>query len=292
MSHEIRTPLNGVIPVAGLLAETPLDKDQQRKVETIRKSGKALLSIVNDILDASKMDGGHLALRDQPFSPANLFEEAASIVRYTAQAKGIDLTQNIDVPADLVCRGDEDRLRQVLINILGNAVKFTDLGSVSFRLRAGRSTNGRCHLEFEISDTGVGIPKDALRRIFDRFVQVDDSTSRRFGGTGLGLAIAYDLIQAMGGDISVTSEVSVGSTFRVTLELDQANADLNSSPMAAARNDAAGVGRSVLLADDNSINRQVASAMLVKFGCAVVTAENGQSALMEAASRVVPQDVV
>lgn len=284
MSHEIRTPLNGVIPVARMLAQSSLDEHQRGQVETIHKSGKALLSIVNDILDASKMDGGHLKLRRLPFSLENLFEDAASIVRFSARAKGIGLGQEFDAPTGLACLGDEDRLRQVLINILGNAVKFTETGSVSFAARARPLTEDRFHLEFEISDTGVGIPKEAQERIFDRFEQVDDSTSRRFGGTGLGLAIAGDLIRAMGGDITVTSKVGVGSTFRVTVDLDRAVAAPGSPPEPATAGDQTGKGRSVLVADDNAINRQVAAAMLTKFGCAVVTAENGRSAVMHARS--------
>lgn len=286
MSHEIRTPLNGVIPVAEMLSQTELAPDQRRKVETIQKSGIALLSVVNDILDVSMIEGGHLKIQSAAFNPAKLIGDTLDIVRAKADEKQLEIVNAFDAPADLWCLGDEGRLRQVLVNLVGNALKFTEQGQVRLSGGAKRLEDGQVRLELDVTDTGIGIPAQALGRIFDRFEQVDDGLARRFGGTGLGLAISKHLVDAMGGQISVSSVVGEGSTFRVVLDLPEAH---RAAPGPASASDARtateGGGRLVLLADDNEINREVASDLLCRLGFQVDLAEDGAAALAKASQR-------
>lgn len=285
VSHEIRTPLNGIIPAAELLSDTPLDASQRQKVDIILTSGKALTTIVDDILDVSMFENGKLVLRDAPFSPAEICDDAFEILRANAEAKGLALIKDCTVPADLICRGDANRLRQILINLFGNAVKFTKEGSVSFAGSATETSEDRARLVFEVTDTGIGIETVALPRIFQRFEQADGSMTRRFGGSGLGLSIVKSLVDAMGGTVSVQSVIGVGSTFRVEVELDVTSAPVKHAEEATPEPALIGAGRSALIVDDNEINLTVAAAMLARLGFDVETADTGEAALAKTRDR-------
>lgn len=220
ISHELRTPLNGIIGMAGILRRTPLNEEQRHFADTIQQSGLALLRLINNILDFSKIESGNLQLQNVEFDPAELAENVAELLAETAQKKGVELILSIDPATSRRMLGDADRLRQILNNLAGNAVKFTDKGEVHIALRSLRSKQGKPRLRFDIADTGVGIAPEARRRIFKAFAQADESTTRKFGGTGLGLAISRQLIEHMGGRLQLKSELDAGSQFWFTLSFE------------------------------------------------------------------------
>ncbi len=277
MSHELRTPMNGVIGTAELLADTKLTTEQQVFTDTIIESGQALLTIINDILDLSRMQSGATVLARKPFDIGRCVERAAGLLRPTAQAKDITLTfQSGEADRPNVV-GDEGRLRQIVLNLIGNAIKFTKRGGVTVDLRL-KDENGRSHVEIAVTDTGIGIPADRIDAIFDSFTQAEDNIARRFGGTGLGLTISRRLAREMGGDIHVSSTQGAGSTFTLAVSLDheEAPATVDRSAVTLQYD---GRGQSVLLVEDNRTNAFIVEKMLAPTGVDLRIARNGVEAL-------------
>lgn len=279
MSHEIRTPLNGVIPVAELLADTHLTDEQADHVDTIREAGTALLSIVDDILDLSKFEEGRLELNPAPYNLSDLVNGVVRILRVTAESKGLRL--EVDIAPDLLgvyLIGDSDRLRQVLINLTGNAVKFTRTGSVCIKVARTICDTGREELCISVIDTGIGIAEKDHARIFERFEQAEGGRNRRFGGSGLGLAIARSLIEAHGGQIRLTSEEGSGSRFDAMLPLNLAT-DIPQKVASETVPDSDLVNGRALVVDDNATNRKIIAAMLRRLGYRTDKACDGAQAL-------------
>ncbi len=274
MSHEIRTPINGVLGTTELMLSTELDPRQSRLARTTRRSVLTLLDIINDILDFSKIEAGKLELAEEDFDLRELVEDVSQMLAGNAHRKGIELA--CAVPQDVAprFRGDEARLRQILLNLLGNAVKFTDAGEVVVRVERLGERDGHRELRFEVRDTGIGIAEGALRRIFDAFSQADGSTTRRFGGTGLGLGISQRLVELMGGSIGVESELGVGSRFWFTLPLRLAEPRTDDSADATPM-----TGRRILVVDDSATQREILAGQLESLGAAVERAPDGRAAL-------------
>jgi signal transduction histidine kinase/CheY-like chemotaxis protein len=287
MSHELRTPLNGILGMLDIALDSELNASQREDLETAKKSALSLLALVNDSLDLSKIEAGKMTLDRVPFSPKALVEGCCKSLASRARQKGLDLAWEVgpEVPPYLL--GDELRLRQILVNLLGNAVKYTHRGYIRVRVSSRpTATPGSIELRLDVEDTGIGIAEDKLSSIFEKFTQADSSITRQYGGTGLGLAICRELVEMHGGRIWVESQLGVGSTFHVALELPEAapppqedtdgRVEEAAGPLCARDR---GVAARILVVEDNPANQKVVTGLLGKRGYETVAVNHGRQAL-------------
>jgi CheY-like chemotaxis protein len=276
MSHEIRTPMNGVIGMANLLSSTPLNSEQEEYVNVISSSGEALLELINDILDYSKIESGSFELERQDFNLKECMEGVMDLFSTKAASKELDLIYQVDPRIPAILRGDSHRLRQVLINLINNALKFTHAGEVFVKVNLEDQSEHECEISFDVIDTGIGIPEDKISRLFKAFSQVDSSTTRKYGGTGLGLVISDKLVNMMGGTITVKSKVGKGTTFSFNIKCETS---AESQKKQAYINTQSNTNKRILVVDDNTNYLTILKGQLEQWGLKPVAASSGKEAL-------------
>lgn len=280
MSHEIRNPLHAIIGFAEQLGQTELARNQRHLLRPLERSARYLLALINDVLDFSKIDSNNLQLETAGFSLRDVFEEVDSTFRAAAQKKGIELHTSYQEDLPEVVLGDSLRLKQMLLNLVGNAIKFTEKGSVSFSISGKKKNGNRMQVSFEVADTGIGIPKETQQQIFSEWTQADTGTSRHFGGTGLGLAITTKLAELHKGDLDLKSEIGKGTTFTLKIPYQLGTAkDLENTQVLAGSEDISWKGKKILVADDEPFNRVLIEILLQKMEIEADLVENGAEAI-------------